>query len=203
MGTRLVAAALLVAELAHLAAAWQQWVLLPLLAGIHLAVAGVLGLLLAGLVTGGPGRRALHWGIGVMAASALVWLATHTLGVPSLLTLRPAEVTAAGVAATVADVALIVVLGLRLRATVPSVGRRAPSPDGSRARVVLGTSLAVLGVGLLTNVFFVPLDVLLDDPSIAPSPVREVAIALVLIGAVLLMAPRRAQPVQVERKEES
>ncbi len=182
---------LIFAWLAHLAAGWQEWVLFPLLAGVHLVVAVGLGLLLAGVVTGGPGRWPLRLGIALAAASALIWVLTRTVGVPSLLVFRPVEVTVTGLVATTADIGVAAVLWLRLRNSPSSV---TTGPRLHRwVRPVTGTVLAVLGAGLLTNVFFVPIDVLIADPSLAPSPVREVALVFLLLGAVALLSPRRGR----------
>ncbi|MQA13786.1 MAG: hypothetical protein GEV09_06305 [Pseudonocardiaceae bacterium] len=185
-------AVLVFAWLAHLAAGWQEWIVMPLLAGTHLAVAAGLGLLLTGMVTGEPGRRPLRLGVALAVTSALIWVWTRTVGVPSLLVFRPVEVTVTGLIATIADLVVAGVLWLRLRYSP------APAATGPRlprwVRPTAGTVLAVLGAGLLTNVFFVPIDVLIADPSLAPSPVREVALVFLLLGAVTLLPPRRGRP---------
>src|SRR4051812_23917193 len=67
----------------HLGVVGEHWAEHPLLGGFFVGLAGVEGLLAAGLV-----RRPLHRGIQlaallVSAATVLLWVASRTTGVPS------------------------------------------------------------------------------------------------------------------------
>ena len=207
------------AELGHLVALWQEYRFMPVLGYFHLAVSALYGLLLATLVTDADRVRA-RAGAVLAGGTALLFVLSRTLGIPAVLTFWRLEVTAVGVLTTLVEIGLVAVLVLVHRRPPPppaaaatgatavdkaggaTGGATAARPDRAgrsllarrpRLRRVLGAAVVLLGLTNLFPVLWIPLGDYLADPSIAPTPVREVSILLVVLGLTLLFPRRRRQ----------
>jgi hypothetical protein len=211
------------AELGHLAALWQEYPFMPVLGYFHLAVSALYGLLLATLVTDADRVRAragavlaggtavlfvLSRTLGIPAVLTFWRLEVTPVGVLTtlveiglvavlvLLHRRPppppaAAATGAATGAGTVDEAGGTAGGAT--AARPDRAGRSLLARRPRLRRVLGAAVVLLGLTNLFPVLWIPLGDYLADPSIAPTPVREVSILLVVLGLTLLLPRRRRQ----------
>ncbi|GLY04375.1 hypothetical protein Acsp01_47540 [Actinoplanes sp. NBRC 101535] len=134
------------AEIGHLVAAWVDARGWPLISGFHVVIACCWGLLFAGLHEPVPRARTIGRARSLATALPVLYLLSHTVGLPTLLTFTRLPVDKTGIVVTAIEVVLLIVL-LRLRQGSPAEPRKPRQPYGSPRWGRPDALTAVFGAG--------------------------------------------------------